>query len=75
MPMATQSIKPSVEAGAEGGASPLPSAHSPPSDAPEASDEDPPTGHVVTDAYAEAADPTGAVKATKQVPEPDSLGG
>jgi len=37
--------------------------------------EEPPTGHVVTDAYAEAADPTGVVKATKQVPEPDSLGG
>jgi uncharacterized damage-inducible protein DinB len=34
-----------------------------------------PTGRGTTDAYAEAADTTGAVKSTKQVPEPDSLGG
>jgi hypothetical protein len=30
---------------------------------------------VATDAYAEAADPAGEVKSTKQLPEPDSLGG
>jgi uncharacterized damage-inducible protein DinB len=34
-----------------------------------------PTGHVIADAYADAADPTGEVKTTKQVPAPDSLGG
>jgi hypothetical protein len=34
-----------------------------------------PTGDVIADAYADAADPTGEVKSTKQVPAPDSLGG
>jgi len=37
--------------------------------------EAPPVGQVVTDTWAEAADPTGTVKATKDMPEPDSLGG
>jgi hypothetical protein len=73
--MATQVHKLDEEAGAASTGLPRPAAHSPPSDAPEASDEDPPTGHVVTDTYAEAADSTGAVKDTKRVPEPDSLGG
>jgi hypothetical protein len=62
-------------AGVETNASAMPQRQSPPEDTSMASDEEPPTGHVITDAYAEAADPTGAVKATKQVPEPDSLGG
>lgn len=31
--------------------------------------------HAVPDAYAEAADPAGEVKSTRQVPAPDSLGG
>jgi hypothetical protein len=64
-----------VEAGATSSAVPTPIPPSLPSDAPEASDADPPTGHVVTDTYAEAADSTGAVKDTRRVPEPDSLGG
>ena len=73
--MAIQADRPDVEAGAAANASPLPAGNSLPSDTPEPSDADPPTGHVVTDAYAEAADPNGVVKDTKQVPEPDSLGG
>ncbi len=43
--------------------------------APEASAEVPPTGQVVTDTWAEAADASGTVKATRKMPEPDSLGG
>jgi hypothetical protein len=66
---------PEGEARAAANAPPLPATQSPSPTASMATDEEPPTGHVVTDAYAEAADPTGAVKATKQVPEPDSLGG
>jgi uncharacterized damage-inducible protein DinB len=46
-----------------------------PDDAGVSAVETPPTGHVVTDAYAEAADPAGEVRSTKQVPAPDSLGG
>jgi hypothetical protein len=34
-----------------------------------------PMGQDVTDTWAEAADETGTVKSTKQMPEPDSLGG
>jgi hypothetical protein len=63
------------KAGAAADASELPPSQSPPADVLTTSDEEPPTGNVITDAYAEAADPTGAVKSTKQVPEPDSLGG
>jgi hypothetical protein len=75
MPMVTQTHRPDVEAEAADNVSPLPAAHSTPTDVPMNSDEASPTGHIVTDAYAEAADQTGAVKDTKQVPEPDSLGG
>ncbi|MBL6454593.1 DinB family protein [Belnapia sp. T6] len=46
-----------------------------PDDAEASAVEPPPTGHVVTDAYAEAADGAGEVRSTKQVPAPDSLGG
>jgi hypothetical protein len=42
---------------------------------PEATAEVPPTGHIVTDTWAEAADATGTVKADREMPEPDSLGG
>jgi hypothetical protein len=42
---------------------------------PDVTVEVPPTGQVVTDTWAEAADATGTVKATKQIPEPDSFGG
>lgn len=35
----------------------------------------PPIGQDVTDTWAEAADETGTVKSTKQMPEPDSRGG
>jgi hypothetical protein len=35
----------------------------------------PPVGQDVTDTWAEAADETGTVKSTKQMPEPDSRGG
>jgi hypothetical protein len=75
MLMVTQTHRPDVEAEAADNVSPLPAAHSIPIDVPMDSDEAPLTEHVVTDAYAEAADQTGAVKDTKQVPEPDSLGG
>src|SRR4051812_39511790 len=34
-----------------------------------------PLGQVVTDTWAEAANPTGTVRATKDMSEPDSLGG
>jgi hypothetical protein len=34
-----------------------------------------PTGPQVADSWAEAADDTGAVEATRRIPEPDSLGG
>ena len=43
--------------------------------APGATPEVPPAGHVVIDTWAEAADATGTVKATRKMPEPDSLGG
>ena len=43
--------------------------------APEATAEVPPTGQVITDTWAEAADASGTVKATRKMPEPDSLGG
>jgi hypothetical protein len=69
MRMTTQA--PRADAGAAADAAPAPL----PNEAPHAPDEEPPTGHPIVDAYAEAADPTGAVKDTKQVPEPDSLGG
>ena len=35
----------------------------------------PPVGQDVTDTWAEAADETGTVRSTKQMPEPDSRGG
>ena len=35
----------------------------------------PPLGQDVTDSWAEAADETGTVRSTKQMPEPDSRGG
>jgi len=66
---------PEKGAGAAAHASPLSPAKSPSEDASLASDEEPPTGHVITDSYAEAADPAGEVTSTKQVPAPDSLGG
>lgn len=34
-----------------------------------------PTGLQVADSWTEAADQTGTVKATRRMPEPDSLGG
>jgi hypothetical protein len=74
MPMPIEAHGPE-ESTAPSSAVPTPMPHPLTSDAPAPSDADRPTGHVVTDAYAEAADPTGAVKDTKQVPEPDSLGG
>ncbi|WP_084113060.1 DinB family protein [Belnapia moabensis] len=46
-----------------------------PDDAGASAAETPPIGHVVIDAYAEAADPAGEVRSTKRVPAPDSLGG
>jgi hypothetical protein len=49
------------KAGAVANASAVRLRQSPPVDLSRASDEEPPTGHVVTDSYAEAADPTGAV--------------
>jgi hypothetical protein len=66
---------PEREAGAAASASAMPLRQSPTADVLTTSDEDAPTGHVIADAYADAADPTGEVKSTKQVPEPDSLGG
>jgi len=46
----------------------------PPAEA--ATDADvPPLGQDVTDTWADAADETGTVKSTKQMPEPDSRGG
>ena len=42
---------------------------------PETATDVPPLGQDVTDTWAEAADETGTVKSTKQMPEPDSLGG
>jgi len=35
----------------------------------------PPLGQDVTDTWADAADETGTVRSTKQMPEPDSRGG
>lgn len=35
----------------------------------------PMSGHAATDTAADAADEAGAVKATRKMPEPDSLGG
>ena len=62
--------------GAAGYNSALPRQSVPPLPAaPEASAEVPPTGQVTTDTWAEAADATGTVKATRKLPEPDSLGG
>ena len=43
---------------------------------PSATDTDvPPVGQDVPDTWAEAADETGTVRSTKQMPEPDSRGG
>jgi hypothetical protein len=42
---------------------------------PETAADVPPIGQDVTDTWAEAADETGTVKSTKQMPEPDSRGG
>jgi hypothetical protein len=43
---------------------------------PPATDADvPPLGQDVTDTWADAADETGTVRSTKQMPEPDSRGG
>jgi len=50
-------------------------AGAPASDTPDDSLQSSPTGLEVADSWAEAADQTGTVRATKQVPEPDSLGG
>ena len=62
--------------GAAGDNSALPRQSEPPLPAaPEASAEAPPTGQVIIDTWAEAADASGTVKATRKMPEPDSLGG
>jgi hypothetical protein len=50
-------------------------ARPPPAGAPDAASEIPPTGQVVTDTLTETADATGTIKATRQMPVPDSLGG
>ena len=55
---------------------PQPSATpSPPADADEAKPPAPASGHAATDTLADAADEKGTVKATRRMPEPDSLGG
>jgi len=46
-----------------------------PDSEPEMAAEALPIGQDVTDTWAEAADETGTVKSTKQMPEPDSRGG
>jgi hypothetical protein len=43
----------------------------PPSDGPDI----PPTGEMITDTWAETADAAGEVRANREMPEPDSLGG
>jgi hypothetical protein len=48
---------------------PLPAAE------PETGADLPPMGQDVIDTWAEAADETGTVRSTKQMPEPDSRGG
>ena len=59
-----------------GDASALPRQSEPLSPAKPETDADlPPVGQDVTDTWAEAADETGTVKSTKQMPEPDSRGG
>ena len=42
---------------------------------PEMASDAPPIGQDVTDTWAEAADETGTVRSTKEMPEPDSRGG
>ena len=46
-----------------------------PSDPPDASTELPPSERRATAPWMRAADPSGALKAAKDIPEPDSLGG
>lgn len=43
----------------------------PPADGPDI----PPTGEMITDTWAETADAAGEVRANREMPEPDSLGG
>jgi hypothetical protein len=57
-------------------ASAVPQASKPtPTSEPEMAAEALPMGQDITDTWAEAADETGTVKSTKQMPEPDSRGG
>ena len=59
-----------------GDASMLPKPGEPlPPPEPTAATDVPPMGQDVTDTWAEAADETGTVKSTRQMPEPDSRGG
>jgi hypothetical protein len=57
-------------------ASALPKPREPlPPSRPDPEADAPPIGRDVTDTWAEAADETGTVRSTKQMPEPDSRGG
>lgn len=73
--MASAAGRPDATGDQEGRDLPGRAGTTPAPDAPGETEAIPPTGLVVTDSWAEAADPTGTVRATRQMPEPDSLGG
>jgi hypothetical protein len=73
MPTAAQ--RPDATADAESGPTPEGAGEAPAAGVAEGAAEASPTGLQVADSWAEAADPTGTVKARRQMPEPDSLGG
>lgn len=73
--MNDKSHRQDAAAGAEAHLRPEPAREAPGDEAPQDPVEASPTGLQVADSWAEAADPTGTVEATRRMPEPDSLGG
>jgi type IV secretory pathway TrbL component len=73
--MSNETNRPATEAGVDSNARPEQTGGATFPHQPEEVAEASPTGLQVTDSWADAADQTGTVKAKRQMPEPDSLGG